>query len=380
MMSKLESLIAKTKEGKNSRFTLFEATISPGETASLGLPLPEMLGYAPLYMPVKVINGKQTGPTVLIFATMHGDEFNGMEILKQVVGMPLLEKLHGTLIIVPVLNVFGMLNRTSTLPDGNTLENNFPGSPEGNYTQRTANLFYENLFTRCDVCIELCSGQMNHNFLPHTRADFSTDGNRELAQSFPVSVAVDMEPTDGSLQACAKEAGIPMLRYRAGEAMRFNPHAIRLGKRGIFGMLRRLEMLPESEKSRVKKAHTPIGSESSDWVHATKSGIAHPAVRLGDRVNTGDILATISEPLGSFQEVRVKSPVDGVIVGANDMPLVFEGDYLFRIASFKELDEVVDRLQEWAGELPISAGEASTSSAGDTTRESFGEVSEKPTS
>ncbi|MBC2602372.1 succinylglutamate desuccinylase/aspartoacylase family protein [Puniceicoccus vermicola] len=379
-MSKLDSLIAKTQEGKNSKFSLFEATISPGETASLGLPLPEMLGYAPLYMPVKVINGKQAGPTVLAFATMRGDEFNGMEILKQLVGMPLLEKLHGTLIIVPVLNVFGMLNRSSTLPDGHTLEGNFPGSPDGNYTQRTANLFYENLFKSCDVCLELSSGNINHNFLPHTHADFSNPANRELSQSFPVSVSVDIEPEEGSLQACAKEAGIPMLMYRAGEAMRFNPHAIRLGKRGILGLLRRLKMLPEPERGRVKEAHSPILSEASDWVHATKSGIAHPQVRLGDRVNRGDILAIISEPLGSFQEVKVKSPVDGVIVGTNDMPLVFEGDFLFRIATFKELDDVADRLQKWVGELPISAGEAATSSSGETTSGTFGEISEKTSS
>ena len=379
-MSKLESLIAKTKEGKNSRFSLFEATISPGETASLGLPLPEMLGYAPLYMPVKVVNGKQAGPTVLAFATMRGDEFNGMEILKQLVAMPLLEKLHGTLIVVPVLNVFGMLNRSGTLPDGHTLDASFPGSPDGNYTQRTANLFYENLFKRCDVCVELCSGHMNHNFLPHTHADFSTDGNRDLSRSFPVSVAVDIEPEAGSLHACAGEAGIPMLTYRAGEAMRFNPHAIRLGKRGILGLLRRLAMLPESEKGRTGEAHAPIGSETSDWVHATKSGIAHPSVRLGDRVGKGDTLATISEPLGSFQEVKVKAPVDGIIVGANDMPLVFEGDYLFRIASFKDLDKAADRLQEWAGELPVSAGEAAATPAGEPTSETFGEVSEKPSS
>ncbi len=366
-MSRLDDLIAKTRQGKNGRFSLFEATINPGETASLGLPLPEMLGYAPLYMPVKVINGKQAGPTVLAFATMHGDQFNGMEILKQLVGMSLLDKLHGTLILVPVLNVFGMLNRSSTLPDGHTLDHNFPGSPDGNYTQRTAHLFHENLFKRCDVCIEFCSGQMNHNFLPHTHADFSTEGNPELSQSFPVSVAVDLEPEPGSLQACAKEADLPMLSYQAGEAMRFNAHAIRLGRRGILSLLRRLKMLPETEKGSAAESQRPIVSESSDWIHATKSGISHPSVRLGDRIREGDTLATISEPLGSFQEVKVKSLLDGVVVGANDMPLVFEGDFLFRVASFKALDEVAERIQGWAGELPLSTGETATQPATEST-------------
>jgi len=374
-MSRIDELIEKTKKGKNSRFSLFEATISPGETASLGLPLPEMLGYAPLYMPVKVVNGKQAGPTVLTFATLRGNEFNGMEILKQLVSLSLLERLRGTLIIVPVLNVFGMLNRSSSLPDGNTLDTSFPGSPEGNYTQRTASLFYENLFKRCDVCVEFCSGQMNHNFLPHTLADFSAEGNRELSESFPVSVSVDTPPVEGSLQACAKDLGIPMLTYQAGEAMRFNPHAIRLGRRGIIGLLRRLSMLPPAEKPQSGENHAPISTERSDWVHATKSGIAHPEVRLGQQVSEGDTLATISEPLGSFQEVKVQSPVDGVIVGANDMPLVFEGDFLFRIATFRKLDEVVDRIQEWAGELPVAAGEAAETPA--TTNETFGETSPK---
>jgi len=312
-------------------------------------------------MPVKVVNGKTSGPTVLLFATMREDEFNGMEILKRVLDLSLLDRLRGTLLVVPVLNVFGMLNRSAALPDGQTLDAAFPGNAEGNYTQRTAHLFTDTLFSLADVCVELCSGGMNHNFLPHVYGDFSMEENRELAGAFPVSVAVDIEPRPGSLSAHAKELDKPMLTFLAGEAMRFNPHAIRLGHRGILGLLRRLKMLPPKEAKEggePSKQNEPVIAQSSDWVHATKSGIAHPQKNLGDRVKEGDTLAVISEPLGSFQEVKVFSPCDGVIVGANDMPLVFEGDQLFRIATFEELDTAANLLQDWSrAELPSSTGE-----------------------
>lgn len=361
-MPSIDEIAAKA-EGKNGRYSLFETTISPGERASLGLPLPEMLGYAPLYMPVKVINGKTAGPTVLLFATLRGDEFNGMEILKQLLELSLLDRLRGTLLVVPVLNVFGMLNRSATLPDGQTLDLAFPGKAEGDYTGRTAHLFFDSLFSKADVCVELCSGGMNHNFLPHVYGDFSMEANRELAEAFAVSVAVDIEPRPGSLSALAKELGKPMLTFRAGEAMRFNRHAIRLGRKGLVSLLRRLKMLPESDSPQgaSRAGQAPVFVESSDWVHATKSGIAHPKKALGDRVTKGETLAVISEPLGSFQEVTVTAPSDGVLVGANDMPLVFEGDYLFRIATFDQLDEAADRLQEWTKEeLPASTGELPT--------------------
>ncbi len=360
-MSKLEEFKELAQKGKNGRFSLYDTHLSPGETASLGLPLPELLGYAPLYLPVKVINGKQSGPTTLMFATMRGDEFNGMEILKQISEMSLMDDLHGTLILVPVLNVFGLLNRRPYLPDGEVLDRAFPGAETGTYSQRMAHLFIDSLFDRCDVCVEICSGSLNHNLLPHLYTNCAVAENRQLAGSFPVSVVVNIEPEEGSLHKVAVDSGKLMLTYSAGEAMRFDADAIRFGKKGLLRLLRQVGMLPESGKSAVEKKHEPVFTESSDWLYATKSGISHPKVKLGDRVRKGQTVAVISEPLGSFQEVTVSALHEGVIVGSNDLPLVFEGDPLFRVAKFDEPGAAADKLQEWTEgglSLPSEEGEA----------------------
>jgi hypothetical protein len=347
-MEKIEELNGLCRGGKNGKFSLFDSTINPGERASLGLPLPELLGYAPLYLPVKVFQGKSPGPTALFFATMRGDEFNGMEILKQVGELSLLEQLRGTLLIVPVLNVYGLLNRSRFLPDGRELDHAFPGTGEGTYTERMARLFTDSLFDRCDFCVEICSGSLNHDLLPHLFTDCGVPGNRELAAEFPVSVVVDIDPEEGSLHRVARETGKPMLTYSAGEAMRFDRRAIRLGKRGLLRLLRRVGMLPTEDRPGVEPRQEPLFSEASLWVHATKSGIAHPKVRLGDRVRKGDTLAVVAEPFGSVQEVQVAAPGEGVVVGANDLPLVFEGEPLFRLARFSEPKEAADKVQEWA--------------------------------
>lgn len=346
-MGKLEEFKEMTKQGKNGKFSLYDTPLSPGEIASLGLPLPELLGYAQLYIPVKVIHGKTAGPTTLLFATMRGDEFNGMEILKQISEMSLMDQLRGTLIVIPVLNVFGMLNRSPFLPNGEVLDRAFPGAEEGTYGQRMAHLFIESLFSRCDVCVEICCGSLNHNLLPHLYTDCSIPENRELASSFPVSVVVDIDPEEGSLHKVADQTNKLMLTYSAGEAMRFNADAIRLGRRGLLRMLRQLGMLPESDRSDLATKHEPVFAESSEWLYATKSGIAHPKVKLGERVRKGQAVATISEPIGALDDSSVPAIHEGVIVGVNDLPLVFEGDPLFRVARFDEPKAVADKLQEW---------------------------------
>jgi len=333
---------------KNGSFRLLDVAVSPGEHASLGLPLPEILEYAPLYMPIKVLNGRTEGPVLLMFATMRGDEFNGLEIIKRVTSLAAMDRLHGTIIAAPVLNVVGLLSRSRFAPGERLLETAFPGSPEGDYAERLAHLFVQTLFDQCDICLQLGCGPMNHRTLPHVYADFDVPGNRELATHFPVSVVVNAESSPNTLQAIAREQGKPMLTYRAGEAMRFSKSAIRLGSRGIPHLLRAVGMLPSEGHEGPEEAPGPVVCQASEWVFAPKSGISHFEKKLGDRVAKGDLLARINDPLAGLKELKIPSPHDGLIVGLNEMPLVSEGDWLMRIATFQELDAAADALQSWS--------------------------------
>jgi len=343
------SLFADRLTGKkNSAFRLLDASVSPGEHASLGLPGPELMDYAPLYMPIKVINGKKEGPVLLLFATMRGDEFNGMEIVKRVIGSTAMEHLAGTIIAVPVLNVYGLLNRTPYAPGDMLLEQYFPGSPDGNYAERLAHQFMETLFSRCDFCIEICSGPLNHRVLPHLYADFDIPGNEELATNFPISVIVNTDSTPQTPHGEARKRGTPMLSYRAGEALRASKGAIRYGTRGILHLLRSVGMLPDAPEKPDKQRVSPVVCDANEWVYAPKSGISKFHQSLGDRVSRGQTIASISHPLTGAQDLQVNAPIDGVVVGANELPLVYEGDCLLRIASFPELDQAADALQAWS--------------------------------
>jgi hypothetical protein len=342
---------------KNHRFSLLDSHINAGESASLGLPMPELLGFAPLYMPIRVINGKHEGPTVLLFATMRGDEFNGLEIIRNFLALDDLNDMHGRILAVPVLNVYGLLNRRPDLPGGQRLETAFPGSVEGRYSERLAHLFVDDLFQHCDIAVEFSSGEMHHNSLPHVHTDFGTPGNRELAADFPVSLIVDERAEPGSIQEVARTGGQNLLSYRAGEAMHTNPHAIRLGQEGLTNLLTRLGMLPSRESEPVELPRQPLIAESSEWVYSTKSGIAEAVVQLGDQVSAGQKLADIREPFGSFQEVTAKAPTDGVVVGLNEVPMVYEGDPLIRVARFAQPERAATTLQTWSEqELPADAG------------------------
>ncbi|MCF7791690.1 MAG: succinylglutamate desuccinylase/aspartoacylase family protein [Victivallales bacterium] len=336
---------------KNTKIKFMDTIISPGESVSLALPLPEILGYAPFYMPVKVIHGKTRGPCLLVFATMRGNEFNGMEIIKRLMQVPSLKKIKGTIIAVPVLNVFGTMNRSKFVPGHHLLETSFPGKELGDYASRLADLFMTEIFEKCDCCVEICSGELNHNTMSQVYTDLTYGMNKELAKAFQVSVITGNRPIKGSLQFEAAQRDIPMLTYKAGEAMRFNEKAIKLGIRGLMRLIRNIKMLPDYKKGgEIKEDVRSVFSEKTNWVFTQRSGIAHNYKKLGDKVSSGELLSRISEPLGSFQEVDVIAPYEGVVVGINEMPLVYEGEALYRIASFDHNEEAAERVQDWVDE------------------------------
>ena len=336
---------------KNGKLNIFDAVINPGETVSLAMPMPEILGCAPFYMPIQIIHGKMAGPCLLVFSTMRGDEFNGMEIIKRLTKLSILKKLRGTIIAVPVLNVYGMMNRSKFLPGEKLLEDKFPGKKYGDYGSRLANLFVEEIFSKCDCCIELASGLLNYNSLPHAHTDLTYGLNREIAKAFHVSVVTDLVPQEGTLQYEAAQRDIPMLTFKAGEAMRFNYKAIKLGVRGILSLMRKLNMLAATKGKEAKRS--PVICKRSEWVYTPKSGIATNYKNLGDKVTRGEMISKVSEPLGNSPEVTLNAPYEGVVVSVNDMPLVYEGEALFKIASFEEIEKAVEKVHDWTEEENI---------------------------
>ena len=318
-------------------FHIAGSKVEPGERATLSLPVPGQSVYTPLAMPLHVIHGKRDGPVLFVSAGIHGDEINGIEIIRQLLNVKALNRLKGTLICVPVVNVYGFLNHTRYLPDRRDLNRSFPGASHGSLASRMARVFAKEIVDQSTHGIDLHTGSNNRTNLPHVRADLDNQTCETLAVTFGTPVVINANLRDGSLRQYALEKGVPMLLYEAGEALRFDKLAIRAGLRGILNVMRKLEMLP-SRKAPDQKIPV-VEARSSSWIRAPQSGLFRTDIRLGVRIEKGGTLGHIADALGE-NETEVVAKFTGIIVGRSKLPVVNEGDALFHIAKFGDSQEV----------------------------------------
>lgn len=304
--------------------------IAAGERKSIDLEVANLYTHAPVTMPVHVVRGKRAGPTLFVSAAIHGDELNGVEIVRRLLKLPSLKQIKGTLIAVPIVNVQGFLAQTRYLPDRRDLNRCFPGSDRGSTAGRLAHLFANEIVAKADCGIDLHTGAIHRGNLPQIRGNLDDANTADLANAFGAPVILNANLRDGSLREFAANLGIPMLVYEAGEALRFDETSIRGGLRGVVNVMRTLGML--SGKPVLPKKHSVL-ARSSAWTRANESGIFRATVGLGDRVRSNDIIGHISDPLGKT-EIDCLAPFAGIIIGRLNLPLVNEGDALFHIARF----------------------------------------------
>ncbi|MFW6380345.1 MAG: succinylglutamate desuccinylase/aspartoacylase family protein [Halorhodospira sp.] len=327
-------------------FTIDGVAVSPGERRTVQLDVAQLYTHTPVGMPVHVVHGRREGPTLCLSAAIHGDEINGIEIIRRVLSLPQIRRMRGTLLAVPIVNVFGVLAQTRYLPDRRDLNRSFPGSPRGSLAARLAHLFMGQVLERASHAIDLHTGTAHRTNLPQIRANLDDPRALALARAFSAPVIINSDLRDGSLRHAADERGIPVLLYEAGEALRFDEDCIRLGVRGIVGAMRELGMLP-----RVKRKYPPrrpVQVESTRWVRAEGSGILRTTVQLGQRVRQGELLGRISDPFGEG-ETEALADFDGIVIGRTNLPLVHEGDALFHVARVRHPDRasaVVEELAE----------------------------------
>lgn len=316
--------------------------IRKGETLQLELPVAKLYTDTEISMPVHIMRGRQSGPTIFISAAVHGDELNGVEIIRHLIHQKSLRIKKGTLIAVPIVNVYGVLNQSRYMPDRRDLNRSFPGSAKGSLAGRVADKLLKEIVRRCDYGIDLHTGAIHRSNLPQVRADLNDAHTRELAEAFGVPVLLNSNLRDGSLRQAAVESGTRILLYEAGEALRFDELSIRAGLRGIMNILAHLGMIkPRSRKKRV----VPFIANNSAWSRANSSGIVRSLKHLGDRVKRGDVLAEIGSPFGTPIDV-VRANRGGIIIGKQNIPLVQEGDAMFHIAYFDEPDaEVAEHIE-----------------------------------
>lgn len=319
-----------------NQITIGGTSVAPGERRGLSLPAGMLHTHVPVEMPVWVINGRRPGPRLFVSAAIHGDELNGIEIIRRIRSRAL-AGLRGTLLLVPVVNVFGVLHHSRYLPDRRDLNRSFPGSESGSLAARLAHLFMSEIVDRCTHGIDLHTGAVHRSNLPQIRAQLDDEETRSLALAFGAPVVLDSRMRDGSLREAAAEKGIPTLIYEAGEALRFDEMSIRMGVAGIIEVMHRLDML-RRKSSRRDRAARSVVADGSHWVRAPGGGILRSAIRLGQHVSEGQLLGRVSDPFGT-QEAPVNAPHEGIVIGRNSLPLVNEGDALFHVARVARPDE-----------------------------------------
>ncbi|ATG73544.1 deacylase [Zobellella denitrificans] len=330
-------------------FPIAGTQITPGSRRVLQLALAQLYTQSPLTVPLEVVHGRQPGPVLLICAAIHGDELNGIEIVNQVLARVNPARLKGTLVAVPVVNVFGFIHKSRYLPDRRDLNRCFPGSEKGSLGARVAHFFVDEIVSQCSHIVDLHTGAIHRSNLPQIRARLDCPATRQMADDFGAPVVLDASIRDGSLRAVAESRGIPVILYEAGEALRFDPLAIKAGTRGVLNVMRGLGMLkPVAGKAKVK----PMIAKSSTWIRAEQDGLLHLKARLGDRVSKGQCLGTISAPLGA-DTCEVTAPRSGIVIGCLTMPLVNEGDAVCHLASFDEVKQAELSVERFVDELDI---------------------------
>jgi predicted deacylase len=303
-------------------------TVRPGRRQLVEVPVARLPTATRFNLPIMVLHGQRPGPRLWLSAVVHGDELNGLEIIRRVLEAVRPRRLAGTLLAVPVVNVFGMVTETRYLPDRRDLNRSFPGSAKGSLAAQLAHLFMTNVVDACDMGIDLHTGSDHRFNLPQIRGDLEDATTLRLAQAFGASVSIHSPLRDGSLREACRRRGVPVVVYEGGEANRFNETAIHAGVDGVLRVLADLEMRTDGP---IPAATSTTVVRHTHWMRARRTGILRSPVRAGQRVAKGEVLGIIADAVGDSR-ATMKAPFGAVVIGHTQHPLVNRGDALWHLA------------------------------------------------
>ncbi len=306
--------------------SLLGADVAPGTARRLSWSATELFEGVPVSTPVLVVNGAQPGPTLCLTAAVHGDELNGIEVVRRVVHDIDPSNLSGAVIGVPIVNVQGFRRGSRYLPDRRDLNRYFPGNPDGSAAARIAYSFFTNVLPHCDALIDVHTGSLSRANLPQIRADLRDPNVVALTQGFGSMVVLHSEPEVGMLRYAATAAGIPAVTLEAGGPLELELSEVKRGVKGIETLLTTLGMV---KKIRLFGDPEPV-YYSSSWVRSNNGGILLSNVSLGSTVRKGDLLGTITDPMNNVQ-VELLSPYSGRIIGMSRNQVVMPGDAAFHV-------------------------------------------------
>ena len=322
--------------------------IKPGQHTTVRVPVARLYTYNEMAMPVHVVHGRREGPRLFLCGAIHGDEIIGTEVIRRLMKLKRLNSITGTLLAVPVVNIYGFLQQSRYSPDRRDLNRFFPGSEKGSLTSQLADIVMKEVIQGSTHGIDLHAGSNHRANLPQIRADIGNPETLRLSKAFKVPVIINSKTREGSLRHAAVAMGVTTLLYESGEVLRFDEIAIRAGVRGVLSVMEALGML--KAKRSGNSDIDPLIADTTSWVRAPVSGILRMLVPLGGRVTKNSKIGVIADPFGG-EEREVRSPVSGMVIGRLNLPLVHQGDAVIHIAHLHRLTGIAPIIEEFREEI-----------------------------
>jgi uncharacterized protein len=315
------------KRSDRDRIEIAGRSVAPGERVEIDLQFSESYLGQPVSVPISVTRAAEPGPVLLITSAIHGDELNGIGIVRELLYKHAREIVRGTLICVPVVNVLGVENHARYMPDRRDLNRSFPGAESGSITSRLAYVVYNELVQLADYCIDFHTAAVRRTNYPNIRADIRRAEIREIAEVFGCEIVVHGQGPAGSLRRTASSNGIPTIILEAGEVWKIEPRVREVGVQGCLNVMRHLGMLGGDL---VRPLYQTVSTKTT-WVRAERGGLLDFHVLPGAVVEAGDMLAHAQNVFGREFD-RIESPVNGFILGMTTLPVVKPGEPIYHVA------------------------------------------------
>lgn len=313
--------------------TLLGQKIAPGESATINFNLAKLYTTSSVEIPVIIERSKKPGPVILITSGIHGDEINGVEIVRQLIAKKINKPKIGTVICIPVLNIFGFLDMKRAFPDGRDLNRVFPGNPRGSLASRFAYQFVKKILPVADYCLDFHTGGASRFNAAQIRIEPENKVAKEFAEIFSAPFTLYSKTIPKSYRATCSRLGIPILLFEGGKSKVSDKEIARIGVDGAIRILNHLGMLKTTIKVPPVQS-PPVLIEATKWMRAKYSGLMHVKVVCGQFITKGQHIATITDPYGKFKH-PVNALHDGYIINVNEASLVYQGDAIFNISTDK---------------------------------------------
>lgn len=319
------------KKSKPKPLTILGETIVAGECKTINMEIAKLHTTTKLKIPIIIERSKIDGPIILFSAGIHGDEINGVEIVRQLIIQKINKPKTGTIICIPVINMFGFVNKSREFPDGRDLNRVFPGSKNGSLASRFAYHILKEIMPIVDYCVDFHAGGASRFNAPQLRIVPNNPELKKLADVFDAPFTLYSKNIAGSFRNSSEKLNVKMLLFEGGKSLDINTEIAEEGVNGAKRLLEYLGMLNPKQKLTLK-AEPTIYIEKSSWIRANKSGLFHDYNKIGCYVKKGFVLGTITDPFGKFEQ-KVKAPNDGYIINANHSPIIYEGDAIYHIST-----------------------------------------------